>query len=58
MVYAWEVDLKGRKRYLAARHHRGQRVAGLFLTVVANLGRAKLAPATAAAKGYQAVLTL
>jgi hypothetical protein len=58
VVYAWEVDLKGRKRYLRPAITVGSGSAGLFLTVVAMLGRAKQAPATPAAKGYQAVLTL
>ena len=58
VVYAWEVDLKGRKRYLRPDITVGTGTSGLFLTVVATLGRAKQAPATAAAKGYQGVLTL
>lgn len=58
VIYGWEVDLKGRKRYLRPALTVGNGTAGLFLAVVANLSRAKQAPATAAAKGYQAVVTL
>jgi hypothetical protein len=58
VIYTWEVDLKARKRYLRPAITVGNGTAGMFLTIVATLGRAKLAPATPAAKGYQGVLTL
>ena len=58
VIYGWEVDLKARKRYLRPALTVGNGTAGLFVAVVANLSRAKQAPATAAAKGYQAVVTL
>ena len=42
VIYGWEVDLKGRKRYLRPALTVGNGSSGLFLTVVAHLGRAKL----------------
>lgn len=57
-VFEWDVDLRGRKRYLRPAITVGNGTSGAFVTVLAQLFRGEQAPATPAARGAAQVLTL
>ncbi len=58
VIYGWNVDLRGRKRYLRIAATVGNGASGLYLTVVAMLSRAEQEPFTAASGNLAGLLTL
>lgn len=55
-IFAFDISLIGRKRYLDVSATGGDGAAGTYLTIVAVLSRAKEAPNTASERGLAAVL--
>lgn len=55
-VYAFHVDLRGRKRYIDLSMTGGDGTAGTYASAVAVLSRASEAPSTAAERGFAAEL--
>jgi hypothetical protein len=55
-VTKFEIDLKGRKRYLLPVVTHGDGAAGGFSTIIALLSKAEVQPNTAAARGYGDIL--
>ncbi len=58
VIYGWDVDLKARKRYLRIAATVGNGTSGLFLAVVAILGRAEQAPFNPATRNLAGLLTV
>jgi len=57
-IWGWDIDLKGRKRYLRPAITVGNGTLGAFLTAVFKLGRAEQAPYSAATRNLAGLLTL
>jgi hypothetical protein len=55
-VWKFEIDLRGRKRYLQLQATAGNGASGTFLTAVAELSRGAQVPTLAADKGAAAVM--
>lgn len=55
-IYAFEVDLRGKKRYFDLTAVGGDGTAGTFMTVIARLSKGEISPITAAARGLVEVL--
>ena len=55
-AFAFEIDLRGRKRYIDVVATAGNGEAGTFLTILAILSRASDAPVTAAERGFANIL--
>ena len=55
-VFAWELDLKSRERYIDATITVGDGTAGGYYSVVAILSRAKESPVTPTQRGLAGVL--
>ena len=56
-LFAFDIDLKARKRFLRPAITIGSGTTGAFLTVIAELHRAEQMPSTAAARGLTATVT-
>lgn len=56
MIVTFEIDLRNRKRYLDLLATAGDGVAGTFLSAIATLSRAKLAPTTTSERGAETIL--
>jgi hypothetical protein len=54
--FAFEIDLRGRKRYLDVVATVGDGAAGAYVTIIALLSRAEVRPMTAAERGYANIL--
>lgn len=57
-VFEWDVDLRGRKRYLRPAITVGNGTSGAFLSVLVQLFRAEQTPATPAARGAAQALAV
>lgn len=57
-VYAFDVDLKGKKRYLDVVATGGDGAAGAYFTVIAILSKAQQLPTTATQRGLAATLAV
>jgi hypothetical protein len=57
-LWEWQVDLRGRMRYLKPALTAGNGVAGVFAAVVAELSRAEQAPYTATEQGLAGLAVL
>lgn len=55
--YAWNVDLRGKKRYLDVSLTGGDGTAGTYATVIAVLSRGATNPSSATGRGFAAELT-
>lgn len=55
-IFAFDIDLRARKRYLDVAATCGDGAAGTYVTIVALLSRAEQAPTTAAGRGCAEVL--
>ncbi len=55
-IYSVEIDLRGKKRYLAVHYVGGTANTNAASAAIVTLGRAATAPTTAANKGAEAVL--
>jgi len=55
-TFAFEIDLRGRKRYLDVTATAGDGTAGTYLTINYILWRAKDYPVTAAERGFANIL--
>ena len=57
-VYLFEIDLRGRKRYLDLVATAGNGTAGTYAAAIATLTRASNAPVTASARGCDEILRI
>lgn len=55
-AFAFDIDLRGRKRYLDVTATTGDGTAGTYVTIFALLWRAEDTPTTAAQRGFAEVL--
>ena len=58
LIFGFDIDLRGIKRYLTCVATAGDGAAGTYLTVVALLSRAEDGPATAATRGCSQMLRI
>src|SRR5262249_3144925 len=56
-IYAFDIDLRGKKRYLDVVATGGDGAAGAYFTVIAILSKAEQLPTTVAQRGLAATLT-
>lgn len=56
-IHAFDIDLRGRKRYLDFEITGGDGTAGVYLTVVAILSQAAISPDSAADRGCEVYAT-
>jgi hypothetical protein len=57
-LWEWQIDLRGRRRYLKPALTAGNGTVGVFVAVVAELSRAEQAPTTAAEQGLAGLAAL
>ena len=57
-IFKFEIDLRGRKRYLQVQATVGNGTAGAFISAVAELSRGANVPTTAADKGIAQLLRI
>ena len=55
-IFTFDIDMRGRKRYLKLVYTVGNGTTGAYATAVCTLGRAKDGPSTAAERGAAEVL--
>ena len=57
-IFAFEIDLRGRKRYLDMTATVGNGTNGTYIAIIARLSRADAAPVTVSAKGLAGCVRL